>query len=163
MGHFRAVKNVNLQTVNDGKKVKNPKKVFAPEDKVGDTLRRDLEEVCGSLTFISETDADVYPLLAGRPASRSLADYLAALDLTSDQTEEREFGKFFDRLTSEKDWHGPREKKRSARWQQLREVLNNNLDDIRVIRAGRIRIDIYIVGVDASGRLAGVKTKAIET
>ena len=149
--------------MNGGKKVKNPKKNFVSEDKVGDTLRRDLEEVCGSLTFISETDADVYTLLAGRPASRSLDDYVAALELTSDQIEEREFEKFFDRLTSEKDWHGPRERKRSARWQRLREVLNNNLDDIRVMRAGRIRIDIYIVGVDASGRLAGVKTKAIET
>ena len=149
--------------MNDTKKVKNSKKISAPEDKVDGSFQRDLKAACRPLTFISETDADVIPFAAGKPATRSLAAYLAALDITSKEIEEREFDSFFDRLTAEKDWHGPNEQKRTKRWSELRDVLQKNLDGLRVIRVGRIRLDIYIAGVNAGGRLAGVKTKAIET
>ena len=149
--------------MNDTNKVKNSKKSSAPEDKLEEQFRRDLKAACRSLTFISETDADVIPLAADPPASRSLAAYLAALDITSKEIEESEFDSFFDRLTTEKDWHGPNEQKRTKRWSELRDVLQKNLEGLRVIRVGRIRLDVYIAGVDASGRLAGVKTKAIET
>lgn len=115
------------------------------------------------LTFISETDADVIPFTAGKPSGSSTAAYIAALKITSEQIEERGFEEFFERLTSAKDWHGPREKKRSQHWSELRDVLEKNLENLRVIRAGKIQIDIYIAGVNADGRLAGVKTKAIET
>jgi hypothetical protein len=149
--------------VNDTKKVKNSKKIFRAEDKVADEFQRDLKAACRSLTYISETDADIIPLTADKPASRSLDSYLAALDISSNEIEERGFDDFFDRLTAEKDWHGPREKKRTKQFAKLRDALQKHLDDIRVVRIGRVRLDIYIVGVDASGRLAGVKTKAIET
>ena len=149
--------------MNEHDKVKNPKKISAPEDKSSAQFLRDLKAACRSLTYISETDADVIPFVAQEPAARSLASYLAALDITSKEIEEREFDNFFVRLTSEKDWHGPREKQRSMRWSKLRGVLEKNLDDIRVIRVGKIRLDIYVAGVDASGHLAGLKTKAIET
>ena len=149
--------------MNDRDKAKNSKKISAHEDKSEARSQGDLEAACRSLTFISETDADVIPFSAQKPAARSLDSYLAALGITSTDIEEREFGKFFGRLTAEKDWHGPREKQRSKRWSELRDVLEKNLEDIRVIRVGKIRLDIYIAGVDANGRLAGVKTKAIET
>jgi len=149
--------------VNERDKVKNSKKFSAPEDKVDAPFQRDLKAACRSLTYISETDADVIPFSAEEPATRSIESYLTALEITSKDVEERDFDKFFDPLTTEKDWHGPREKQRSTRWSKLRDVLKNNLDDIRVIRVGKIRLDIYVAGVDASGRLVGVKTKAIET
>ena len=149
--------------MNDTKKVENSKKIFPTEDKVGDEFLRDLKAACRSLTYISETDADMVPFDAEKPVSRSLDSYLAALGITSNEIEERDFDNFFDRLTSEKDWHGPREKKRTKQFAKLREVLQKHLDDTRVIRIGRVHLDIYIAGVDATGRLAGVKTKAIET
>jgi hypothetical protein len=149
--------------VNARDKVKNSKKFSAPEDKSSAQFQSDLKAACRSLTYISETDADVIPFVSQEPATRSIASYLAALEITSKEIEEREFDNFFVRLTSEKDWHGPREKQRSMRWSKLRGVLEKSLDDIRVIRVGKIRLDIYVAGVDASGRLAGVKTKAIET
>lgn len=149
--------------MNEQDKVKNSKKFSAPEDKSSAQFQRDLKAACRSLTYISETDADVIPFVSQEPATRSIASYLAALEITSNEIETREFDNFFVRLTSEKDWHGPREKQRSKLWSELRELLEKNLEDIRVIRIGKIRMDIYIAGVDASGRLAGVKTKAIET
>lgn len=149
--------------MNERDKVKNSKKFSAPEDNPDARFQRELKAVCRSLTYISETDADVIPFAAEKPATRSLESYLAALDITSKEIEERDFDDFFVRLTSEKDWHGRREKKRSKQWSELRDVLEKNLEDIRVIRVGNIHLDVYIAGVDASGRLAGVKTKAIET
>jgi len=149
--------------VNERNKVKNSKKFSAPEDNPDARFQRELKAVCRSLTYISETDADVIPFAAEKPATRSLESYLAALDITSKDVEERDFDKFFDRLTAEKDWHGAREKRRTKHWSEVREALDRNLEDIRVIRVGKIRLDIYIAGVDAAGRLAGVKTKAIET
>lgn len=149
--------------MNNTNKVENSKKIIAPEDKVDAQFQHDLKAACRLLTFISETDADLLPFIAEKPTSRSLKAYLAALGVTSNEIEERGFDKFFDRLTSEKDWHGPNEEKRTKRWSELRDVLQKNLDGLRVIRVGKIRLDIYIAGVDASGRLAGVKTKAIET
>ena len=149
--------------MNEPKQVKNSKKIFSTEDKVDDSFERDLKAACRSLTYISETDADVIPFIAGEPASRELESYLIALGITSKEIEEREFDKFFDRLTAEKDWHGPNEKKRTKQFSQLRDVLQKNLDGLRVIRIGKIRLDIYIAGVGAGGRLAGVKTRAIET
>lgn len=149
--------------MNDTNKVKNSKKFIAPEDKVDARFQSDLKAACRSLTYISETDADLIPFAAEKPATHSLASYLTALDITSKEIEEREFNKFFERLTSEKDWHGPNEKERTKRWSDLRDVLQKNLGGLRVIRVGKIQLEIYIVGVNAAGRLAGVKTKAIET
>ena len=149
--------------MNECDKVKNSKKISAPEDKSDALFQRELKAACRSLVFISETDADVTPFTVEPPSSRSLASYLAALDIISKEIEERDFDKFFDGLTTEKNWHGPNEKKQAQRFSNLRDVLQKNLESIRVITVGRIRLDIYIAGVDASGRLAGVKTKAIET
>ena len=144
-------------------KVKNSKKFSAPEDNSDALFKRDLKAACRPLTFISETDAHVIPFAAEKPATHSLDSYITALGVTSKEIEERTFDDFFDRLTSEKDWHGAREKVRTKRWSILRDVLEKNLDHLRVIRVGRVRLDIYVVGIDAAGRLAGVKTKAIET
>lgn len=149
--------------MSDEKKIKNSKKMFGSRHKDVDKFERELKAACRPLTFISETDAAVVPFTTRKPTNRSLAGYVTALGINSDLIEERESEKFFDRLTSEKDWHGPREKKRSQHWSKLRDVLTENLESLRVIRAGKIQIDIYIAGVDGEGRLAGVQTKAIET
>ena len=137
--------------------------MFAGERKFDNRFLNELTLVSRPLKFISETDADVIPFTAAKPDSRSLAAYLAALGIASNEIDEVEFDEFFRRLTSEKDWHGPSEKKRAKQFSKLRDLLRGNLKDLRVIRVGRVRLDIYIVGVDAGGGLAGVKTKAIET
>ena len=77
--------------------------------------------------------------------------------------EERNFGEFFSRLTSVKDWFGEREKKIAERFQILKSLLDENLREVKVFRIGKIQIDIYVVGLDIENRLVGIKTKAIET
>ena len=149
--------------MSETKKVENSKKFFAPKNKNDRDFQSALKSACRSLTFISETDADVVPFTAVAPDDDTLGSYLAALGITSNEIEERGFESFFDRLTRERDWHGAIEKQRSRQWSKLREIIEKHLKKIRVIRVGRVRLDIYVVGLDESGRLAGVKTKAIET
>lgn len=124
---------------------------------------RQLERASRGLVFISETDATVSPIVAGVPRSRSLRSYLTALKIKEKPVKEVAVNDFFDRLTAKKDWHGPQEKKLRRGFEKLRAELEQALEDIRVIRVGKTRIDIYIVGVDQEGRLAGVRTEAIET
>lgn len=145
--------------MNDPKTIKNSKKNFAEDV----AIIADLRDACRGLQFISETDADIEPFIAGKPSGNDLAAYAQALALPRADIEEVTFRKFFGRLTAEREWFGEREKKRAARFAELQNVLEANLTSLRVIRAGKIRIEIYIAGIANSGRLAGVKTTAIET
>lgn len=158
-------KNVNLQTVNEPDKIKRSKKFRAGGDEIEHELLRDLEAACRGLVYISETDAKVEPFVAESPRARSLQAYLNVIGVERNATdiEECDFNKFFDRLTTEKDWYGAREKERASRYSKVRDLLKANLDSLRVIRIGRIQIDIFVAGVTKTGTLAGVKTKSIET
>jgi len=119
-----------------------------------------LEEACRGLTFISETDAELLPFhhAFGRGANLKLAGQTARAPV-----EEPDFEEFFARLTIEKDWFGDEEKQRAERFARLRGVLREHLRDLRILRSGRIHIDILIAGIDQSGHLAGVRTWAVET
>lgn len=156
-------KNVNLQTVNDPKKSKNSRKIFARGEQTIESFDDALAEACRGLAYISETDANLEPFIADEPNSRTLRSYLDTLGIDEKIIEEVSLDKFFARLTTEKDWHRAVETRRVRQFSKLKTLLEENLEDLHVIRVGRIRIDIYIVGVAADGRLAGVKTKAIET
>ncbi len=116
------------------------------------------------LIYISETDADIL-LFVGTAASEVTAAEIrkqtgAAAD---DKIETVDPAVFFERLTTIKEWFGDAEIDRAGRFLRLKEELMRDLTDLQVFRVGTIRVDIYIVGIDSSGRLAGVKTKAVET
>lgn len=49
------------------------------------------------------------------------------------------------------------------RYEMLKQVLHNELADIRVFRVGIIEVSCYIVGLDGAGNASGLKTVAIET
>ena len=77
--------------------------------------------------------------------------------------EATEIDKFFKRAVKEEDWHNEEEAAEVKRYQELLTALKQNLKDIRVYRLGKVEVDIYIIGVTASGHLAGISTKAVET
>jgi hypothetical protein len=45
----------------------------------------------------------------------------------------------------------------------LYETLKETLTDLKVYRCGAANLTLYVVGRDAQGRLAGFKTRAVET
>ncbi len=71
--------------------------------------------------------------------------------------------KFFGNVTQIKDWYGEEEKATTTRFVQLKETLQNTLQNIRVFRVGEIEITAFIIGKAADGTCTGLSTKVIET
>ncbi|MEP6947412.1 MAG: nuclease A inhibitor family protein [Acidobacteriota bacterium] len=116
------------------------------------------------LIYISETDADIIPFTGEKCDSVTAAAVLRmSAHGAGDPIEEVVPAQFFAQLTQIKEWYGTHEKDRANGFAALYSVLTTELRDLHVFRIGRIQIDIYIVGIDSSGRLSGVSTKAVET
>jgi hypothetical protein len=79
------------------------------------------------------------------------------------QIEEISLEVFFSRVTMIEDWFGDEEKETAQKFSELQKLLEDNLKEIKVFRVGEVEIDVYVVGVDADGNLAGVKTMVVET
>lgn len=77
--------------------------------------------------------------------------------------QEMSLHRFFKDLTEDKAWHGEEEKRTVKRYRDLFRAINEHLSQVRVMRVGKIQVDIYIVGRTKDGNWAGVKTKAVET
>jgi hypothetical protein len=141
-----------------------PEKKKPTESTPADKLAKQLRETAEGLYYISETDAEISPF-AGAKADAVTKENL--LQQTGNKpvepVEERDFAGFFARLTKIQDWFGDEEKQTAAKYARLKELLESNLKDVKVFKVGRIEIDIYIVGLDGEGNLAGIKTKAVET
>ena len=56
-----------------------------------------------------------------------------------------------------------RDSRKAKRFAALRELLSEDLKNLTVVRVGHIQIDVFIVGENAAGCVAGVRTKAVET
>lgn len=127
-------------------------------------MKQTLKSLTKDLIYISETDAEIVPFVLGKAEDVTAKDLLAQLGrpaATPVETVNAEA--FFARLTAVNDWFGPRERQRAKRFQELKQLLDEELTDLKVFKIGKIQIDIYIVGSDKEGRLAGVRTKAVET
>lgn len=123
-----------------------------------------ITNAANGLFYISETDAEMIPFVWTNAESVTAEKILELAATTGDQSvETAEPEVFFARLTQVRDWYGDREKAKAARFAELYRVLKTELSDLHVFRIGRIRIDIIIVGIDGEGRLAGVRTVAVET
>lgn len=123
-----------------------------------------IEAACEGLVYISETDAPIVPFVGG---SADAVTREIILQQTGGepyaQVEEVEFGAFFTKLTAIKDWFGEPEKTRATKFLDLQTLLEENLRERKVFRIGKIRLDIYIVGIDTEGNLMGATTRAVET
>lgn len=129
-----------------------------------DSFLNALEKATDALFYISETDAEIVPFI-GREVDSVTTEAiveLAGADADS-PVEVMSADGFFERLTAEKDWFGEREKQRAGRFAELYEILKTELTELTAVRIGRIRIDIIVAGRDHNGRLAGIRTRAVET
>ena len=123
-----------------------------------------LRRACDGLVYVSETDSEVEPLFGGRAKSSSSADVLSAIGVSDlRHVTETDFNKFFERWTVEKEWFDASQKKIAKRFQALKHLLERELTDLKVFRVGKIRVTIYVLGLDKDWKVAGVKTSAIET
>lgn len=123
-----------------------------------------LEAACRNLIFISETDSSVVPIFEVSETGMSVKDFVAErISGGPVKIEEGPAAAFFEKLTSDRDWHSPEDTKRVRRYRRLENLMVHNLVDVRMFRAGRVRIEIFVIGRDAEGNMAGVRTLAVET
>ncbi len=143
------------------KKIKN----FSSRKQEGESQLADkIRDLTNGLFYISETDSPVGLFTGSRAAVVNGREMLKQTGGSKNQSiKEISFEIFFENLTKIKDWYGDREKETAARWAKLKDLLESNLSEASVFRIGTIQIDIYVVGLNEEGRLAGIQTKAVET
>ena len=123
-----------------------------------------LASLTKDLIYISETDAPINAVKFRKVSSVSKSEVLSATG--NGQTAPVEIvdaEKFFERLTTMRDWFGPRETEMARGFAELKKRIDEELTNVKVFKIGKIEMDIYVVGLDRDGNLAGIKTRAIET
>lgn len=128
------------------------------------SLKNRIESACEGLVYISETDSPIEAVFRDDVKEPTSKDLLRSLERARETaTESSDPEDFFHRLTSAKKWHTKEQTKDVGRFKKLQRLLEKELDDIRVIRIGKIRIEIYVIGKTKNGEAAGIKTFSVET
>lgn len=149
------------------KKLENPqdkkpesKNAVSQEDSLVEKIRNAAE----GLYYISETDAEIEVFEGKQAAAITKEEVLSQAGDSSDKAvSEKNFSDFFAPLTEMQDWFGDEEKASAQKFAVLKDLLEKNLRDLKAFKVGKIQLDIYVVGLDANGKLLGIKTKAVET
>ncbi|WP_026999155.1 nuclease A inhibitor family protein [Eisenibacter elegans] len=132
-----------------------------------DILLSRLEQASAGLLYPSESD---YPFEAiywewdqdAPLSSESLREYLEEDEDTP--ISEIPLERFFRPVAEEKDWHSDEERLEVQQYQNLRKLLEQLLQDLRVFKVGDIEVDVFIVGkVPNTEDYAGLSTVVIET
>ncbi|MDQ3748287.1 MAG: nuclease A inhibitor family protein [Acidobacteriota bacterium] len=148
-------------------KLEIPKKKVLEKQKADfcdDNLTEQIKIAVRGLYYISETDAEIQPFVGKQAKAVSRQEILSQTNKAADSTiEEKDFARFFARLTEIQDWFGDEEKEIAQKFVQLKELLEKNLRDLKVFKIGKIQLDVYVVGLDAKNNLLGIETKAVET
>lgn len=127
-------------------------------------LTQQIKTAVEGLWYISETDAEIFPFAGSKADAVTKENLLAQIGKPSDTpVEERGFDEMLARFITIQDWFGDEEKATAEKFAALKSLLEKNLTDLKVFKIGRIEVEIYFVGLDAEGNLAGIQTKAVET
>lgn len=136
----------------------------SPPNLSQDSLFGEIKKASEGLYYISETDAEILPFSGSKASEVSSQEILN--QAKSDQNanvEERDFSEFFERLTKIQEWFGAEETENARKFAELKDLLQQNLSELKVFKIGSIQLDIYAVGLDSENILTGIKTKAVET
>ncbi len=117
------------------------------EDRVLTLLRNAIR----GLLYPSETDAPFEPFVWEAAENSAASVTRFAKEAARNPCRSLSLDEFLNVLNQEKPF------------QVLRATLENALEGIVVYRYGSVEPTYYLVGKDSSGRLAGLKTSAVET
>lgn len=117
------------------------------------TFQSALTRAAQGLLYPSESDApfEAFQWKAGGSDPRAA---IAAQGKRADEVSEISIDAFFAQLIAGDQ--GPE-------FARLKNVLQSQLNDLRVLRVGQIEIDIYLIGKTSAGDWAGLHTVSIET
>ncbi len=115
------------------------------------------------LFYISEIDSEVLLFKGQKADSVTQENILLQIGQRNIKVEELSFEGFFEPLTKIEKWFGREERKMTESFSNIKHLLKENLHDLRVFKIGKTHLEIYIVGINSEGNLAGLQTKALET
>ncbi|OWK46726.1 nuclease A inhibitor family protein [Fimbriiglobus ruber] len=124
-----------------------------------------LHHAADGLTYQSEADSPWavfhWPTAAGKPTPagvRTQGGHKGTI-----VTEQQTLNDFFAPLVQLQDWYGDEEKAIAQRYQALLDTVQKFLTDSIIVRVGRRKVAVYVVGATREGGWAGLKTMAVET
>lgn len=129
-----------------------------------DSIATQLQQASKGLLFLSETDAPFEVITWSAQGELTPAKLLQLTNHPPDAPVEiASVEEFFAIATAQEDWHDEEERETVKRFQNLVNILKQNLSQLQVFRVGSIEIDAYIIGVTQNGEWAGLSTKLVET
>jgi hypothetical protein len=138
---------------------------FFPKNELsGNNFFDRLRDACDGLVLISEIDSPIEPF-EGITSTSVTHDAIAeSFPVPAGRSPERgDVDDFFRRTTTDREWHTDLHAERVRRFRFLRKLLDENLQDVTLVRYGDPRVLIVIAGIARNGRLTGIKTEAVET
>ena len=129
-------------------------------------LLQQIQAASDGLFFVSEAD---YPFkVVHLPHVQDSSLLPAALVEMVEMKEEEEIEVvelpyFFRNMTREEPGAEEEEIKTARRYKELQELLEQHLQEVKVYRIGRRRIQAFILGKTPSGDYAGLRTTLVET
>lgn len=126
-------------------------------------LKDRIEKACEGLVYVSETDAPIelfFDSSMNEPSANELLQRLGKQEESASESVNVE--DFFARLTLAKEWHTKEQARNVLKFKKLQRLLEKELENMRVIRIGKIRVEIYVIGKSTDG-IVGIKTFSVET
>ncbi|MEP7038396.1 MAG: nuclease A inhibitor family protein [Acidobacteriota bacterium] len=145
---------------------KQKKKIKISKEKVTNEngLAENIKKITEGMYYTSESDAEIVPFVGSKVETITDQEILKENNSPAETPlEERDFAEFFDNLTKMQDWFGEEEKTTAEKFAELKELLESDLNCLKVYKIGKIQLDIYVVGLDSENNIVGIKTKAVET
>lgn len=141
---------------------------IASESQIQDdiSLKAQINLLAADLMYPSESDEKIIYLEMELSTTEnlSLANFRIYNGIPPEITiQEIELEKFFQPLIKVEDWFGEEEKKWAADSLKLKELLVKNLTEIKILKVGKIQMDVYLFGKAEECKWAGLKTKVVET
>lgn len=127
------------------------------------TLLQSIQDAAQGLLFPSESDFPIEPFSYGdqEPTPAAL---LEQRGLSADTpVEQAALGDFFAGLIEASEDASETDKASAERFRALMNVLETNVDDVRMYRLGKVDIEVVVLGRHASGTWLGVRTNVVET
>lgn len=129
------------------------------------TFQEASEPLLADLFYPSESDEPVeyISIESEKPlpfSEEDIRDFIEANELPISSIE---LPAFWEKLTTTKEWYMGEEILRVEKFTALKSAFETHLTHIQGFRVGEIEISIYVFGENASGKIEGIKTLAIES
>ena len=130
------------------------------------SLKDEIISLSSDLMYPSESDEKIeyYEIEVSTDERLSLANFRMYNGIRPEiEIEEMDFELFIKPLIKTEDWFGDEEKKWAEDGLKLKRLLTEKLKEIKILKVGRIEINVYLFGKSEECKWEGIKTKLIET